>query len=180
MINDPATETAAAPISRRPRTALSWLGVLLAATLASGPSTAREVTITTTIGSANRGVGAYIILYVTDADRKEYRGTLWASGRSTTYYGQFRHWWRATEPISAVRKLEYDGKTGPSLARGEVLNLTLDLPDDLFDGPYVLRIDSSVQEGRDVPSDAVVPLRTEMSGVPVEGRGYVATVRIDM
>lgn len=179
MINDPET-AATAPVARRPLNAVSWLGVILAAALAGSPATAREVTITTTMGSAHRGVGAYIIVYLTDADRKEYRGTLWASGRSTTYYGQFRHWWRATEPISQVRKLEYNGKTGPSLARGEVLNLTLDLPDDLFDGSYVLRIDSSVQEGRDVPSDAVVPLRTEMSGVPVEGRGYVATVQIDM
>lgn len=150
------------------------------AAVTSGVASAREVTITTTMGMANRGVGAYVIFYVTDAERTEYKGTLRAFGHSTRYYGQFRHWWRATEPVAKHRDREYDGKTGASLARGEVVSFTLDLPEDLFEGVYVIRVDSSVQEGRDVPSELVVPLRSEMSGVPVAGSGYIASVQVDM
>lgn len=140
---------------------------------------AREVTLTTQMGERYRGVGGYIIIYVTDTAGKYVR-TLYAAGRSTRYYGQFRHWWRATEPISKRRHEEYDGITGASLERGETLTLSIDIADDLIDAGYVIKIDSSVQEGRDFPSDVVAPLETGAAGTPVAGRGYVASLTIDM
>lgn len=156
--------------------ALSFLGTIGLGVAAQ----AREVTIITTMADSFRGVGGYIILYITDSDRHNYQGTLWAAGRSTRYYGQFRHWWRATEPISKRRHQEYDGISGASMTRGEVLTLTVDIADELFDAGFVIRVDSTVQEGHDYPSDVVVPLTTDMSGVPVKGRGYVDTVTFNM
>ncbi|MDZ4134822.1 MAG: DUF2271 domain-containing protein [Paracoccaceae bacterium] len=153
---------------------------ILGGTAQPDAAQAREVTLTTTMNDTYRGVGGYVIWYITDPERGNYKGTLWAAGRSTRYYGQFRHWWRATAPISKTRHKEYDGISGASLERGEVLTVTVEIADELFDAGYVIRVDSTVQEGHDYPSDVVVPLTSEMAGVPVEGQGYVASVRFDL
>lgn len=141
---------------------------------------AREVTLTTMMSKKFRGVGAYIVIYITDTERENYQKTLWFSGRSARYVGQFRHWWRATERISKHRLEELDGISGPSLAGGEELSLSVDIADELFDAGFVVRIDSTVQEGRDYPSDVVLPLSSEMSHKPVEGRGYVGSLTIGL
>lgn len=152
---------------------------LIAATCAPEAVFAREVKLTTTMSMKFRGVGAYLIYYLTDADGA-YQRTLWAAGRSSRYYGQFRHWWRATEVVAKQRMKEFDGISGASLAHGEVFTLSVDLADELIDAGYLIKVDSTIQEGHDFPSDVIAPLSSEMSGKPIEGRGYIESLIIDM
>lgn len=166
------------PRSARLRALLRlWLPSLA---MLAGPVQAREVMLTITTADNYRGIGAYLIVYITDADRGDYQGTLYAAGHSTRYYGQFRHWWRATEPVSKHREREFDGKTGASIERNGTITVPVQIADDLFDRGLVLRVDTSVQEGRDIPSDAVLPLETLQAGQPVEGRHYVARFSFGM
>lgn len=157
------------------------MGALLPSlALLGDPALARPVTLTITTADNYRGIGAYLIVYITDAERGDYQGTLYAAGRSTRYFGQFRHWWRATEPISKRREAEFDGKTGASIERNGTVSVPVEIADELFDKGYVLRVDTSVQEGRDIPSDAVLPLTTPQAGQPVDGRHYVARFHFDL
>lgn len=162
------------------RAATGLASILIGAMAFATGTAARDVTLTATMSKKIGISGAYLVIYVTDADRKDYRGSLWVAGRDARYYGHFRHWWRATQPIAKTRLQELDGVTGASVANGEVLSLTLDIADELIDAGYVIRVDTSVYERRDYPSDAAAPLSTEGAGEPVAGRGYVESLTIDM
>ena len=151
---------------------------LVAATGAPEVAGAREVKLTTTMANFP-GVGAYVIYYLTDAEG-HYQRTLWVAGRSARYYGGFRHWWRATEVVSKQRLHEVDGITGASLSHNEVFTLSVDLADELIDAGYLVKIDSTNFEGREYPSDVVAPLSSEVSGKPIDGRGYIESLIIDM
>jgi hypothetical protein len=150
----------------------------LAVTVAlAAPAAGRELKLTTTMARNFIG-GAYAVIYLVDAEGK-YRTTVWVSGTTPRYYAQFRHWWRAIDVADLDRAVEVDGKTGASLRRGEVQELSADLAEDLFDAGYVLRIDSTLYEGRDYATDVAVPLSAGAAGVPVDGRGYVASLQVD-
>jgi hypothetical protein len=151
---------------------------LAAATGLAAPANARELTLTTTLARNFFG-GAYMVVYLVDAEGR-YKTTLWVSGTTSRYYNQFRHWYRATDVARIAREPEYDGKTGASVRRGEVVTITVDLADEFFDAGYVLRIDSSVYEARDVPSDVTIPLSTEAAGVAAAGRGYVESLKFEL
>ncbi|NLH79996.1 MAG: DUF2271 domain-containing protein, partial [Phyllobacteriaceae bacterium] len=43
---------------------------------------------------------------------------------------------------------------------------------------YVVHVDTAVEDGRDYPSDVVVPLTAAQSGKPVAGKGYVKTLKV--
>tara|TARA_R110002074_G_scaffold71754_4_gene165718 strand:+ start:200 stop:673 length:474 start_codon:yes stop_codon:yes gene_type:complete len=128
---------------------------------------AREVTFTTQLSDYG-GDGAYLALYLTDADGK-YQGTLWISGEKSKYYKHLRDWARG----SGLNQAEYDGLTGASVTSGRALKVTLELEDALIDSGYQVRVDTSVEDMRDNRSDVVAPLTTEGSGKTVSGRGYV-------
>lgn len=142
------------------------------------PAAAREVKLTTTMARNFIG-GAYAAVYLVDAEGK-YAQTLHVFGYNTRYYSHFRNWWRATDQAGADRAAEVDGKSGASVRRGDVAELTLDLADELFDAGFVLRIDSTLYEGRDYGTDAEVPLATASAGVAVDGRGYVKSLQFDL
>ena len=179
--------TASRPALRRPKRGgrigaamlLAMTSISVAVVMHASAAMAREVTLTTTMDMNFRGIGGYLIIYVLDKDGG-YVSTLHAAGRSTRYYNQFRSWWRATGTARVDRQKEFDAVTGPSLTRGEVLTLTVDLPDALFDAGYVIKIDSTVQDGRDFPSDVIAPLATEADGQKVLGGGYVLDFVIDL
>ena len=128
---------------------------------------AREVTFTTQLSNYG-GDGAYLALYLTDADG-QYHETLWISGEKSKYYKHLRDWARG----SGLNRAEYDGLTGASVTSGRTLNVTLELQDALIDSGYQVRVDTAVEDMRDNRSDVVVPLTTEGSGKSVAGRGYV-------
>lgn len=147
------------------------LALGLAATLALPTlAQAREVTFTTELKNYG-GDGAYMALYLTDANG-QYQGTLWIAGEKSKYYKHLRDWARG----SGQRSAEYDGLTGASVGSGRTLNITLDIADELIDTGYEVRLDTAVEDRRDNRADVVVPLTTEGAGQPVSGRGYVQSL----
>lgn len=148
------------------------LALALATTIAlPALAQAREVTFTTELKSYG-GDGAYVVLYLTDANG-QYQGTLWLAGEKSKYYKHLRDWARG----SGLRSSEYDGLTGASVGSGRTLNITLDLADELIDAGYEVRVDTAVEDMRDNRADVVVPLTIEGAGKPVPGRGYVQSFR---
>ncbi|MCI2395716.1 DUF2271 domain-containing protein [Aliiroseovarius sediminis] len=137
-------------------------------------ATAKPVTLTTNMNQYG-GDGAYLALYVTDA-QGTYMGSLWMAGGKSKYYEHLSDWHRAT----AGNLAEINGITGASVGAGRQLKITLDLADALFDAGYELHIDASVEDMRDSPSEVVVPLTTEGAGQPVAGRRYIRDFNYDM
>ncbi len=151
--------------------ALSTVAVgaaLLAPTLVE----ARQVTFETTLKPYG-GNGAYVVLWVTDASGK-YAGTLWMAGAKSKYWSHLSDWQRA----SGGRAREVDGITGASIGSGRTLKISVDIADAMIDAGYVVHVDTSVENGRDNPSEVVAPLATSAAGKPVAGRGYVKSFSV--
>lgn len=128
---------------------------------------ARPVTLTTQLKSY-AGNGAYLAIYVTDANGV-YKKTLWVAGKKAKYYKNLRDWARG----SGLRASQYDGVSGASVGSGRVLKVTVDLADALIDAGYEIRVDSAVEDGRNNPADVRTPLTKAGAGKPAAGRGYV-------
>lgn len=150
------------------------LSALALTTALSVPALARPVTLTTNMNQYG-GDGAYLALYVTDANGT-YMGSLWMAGGKSKYYKHLSDWHRATGGDTA----EINGITGASVGAGRELTITLDLADALFDAGYELHIDAAVEDMRDSPSEVVVPLTTSAAGQPVRGRRYIRDFTYDM
>ncbi|MEJ2442681.1 MAG: DUF2271 domain-containing protein [Exilibacterium sp.] len=146
-----------------------WLAMALPAL-----AQARVVTFSTQLSDYG-GDGAYLALYLTDADGKYHR-TLWVAGEKRKYYKHLRDWARG----SGLSQAEYDGLTGASLSSGRTLKVTLELEDTLIDSGYQIRVDTAVEDMRDHRSDVVLPLTAEGSGKSVSGRGYVHSFVYDL
>lgn len=142
---------------------------LSTALVAPGLAMARPVTLTTTM-NAYGGDGAYLAIYVTDA-QGAYQGSLWMAGGKSKYYEHLSDWYRATAGNTA----EINGITGASVGAGRELTITLDLADALFDAGYVLHIDAAVEDMRNSPSEIVVPLTSAGAGQATPGRRYIAS-----
>jgi len=140
---------------------------LSTAIILPGSAMAKSVTLTTEMKSY-RGPGAYLALYITDA-KGIYQGSLWMAGGKSKYYKHLRGWFRATGGDTA----QVSGITGPSVGAGRKLELTFDLSDALFDAGYKLHIDTSVEDGRDVANDVVIPLTSANIGKAVKGKRYI-------
>ncbi|MEC5325690.1 DUF2271 domain-containing protein [Aurantimonas sp. A3-2-R12] len=152
---------------------LSALALTTAITV-PGLALARPVTLTANMNDYG-GDGAYIALYVTDA-QGAYLGSLWMAGGKSKYYQHLSDWYRATGGDPA----QINGITGASVGAGRQLKITLDLADALFDVGYELHIDASVEDMRDSPSEVVVPLTSADAGKPVPGRRYIRDLTYDM
>jgi len=147
---------------------LATLALTTALTL-PGLAMARPVTLSTPLNGYG-GDGAYLALYVTDA-QGAYAGSLWMAGGKSRYYEHLSDWYRATAGDPA----QISGITGASIGAGRTLEITLDLADALFDAGYTLHVDAAVEDMRDSPNEIAVPLTTEGAGMPVRGRRYVAS-----
>lgn len=152
----------------------TFVSVLAATTAIVAPALveAREVTLEAQL-KAYGGSGAFVALYVTDAAGK-YQGTLWMAGGQAKYYRHLSDWQR----LSGGGAAEIDGITGASIGSGKTLRITVDLADTLIDAGYQLRVDTSVEDGRDNPSEIVAPIATQASGMAVAGKGYVKSFKI--
>tara|TARA_R110002072_G_scaffold47077_4_gene130125 strand:- start:159 stop:629 length:471 start_codon:yes stop_codon:yes gene_type:complete len=155
------------------KTLLSTLALTTALTVPA-LAIAKPVTLTANMNQYG-GDGAYLALYVTDA-QGTYMGSLWMAGGKSKYYEHLSDWYRATGGNTA----EINGITGASVGAGRELKITLDLADALFDAGYELHIDASVEDMRDSPSEVVVPLTTKGAGQPVAGRRYIRDFTYDM
>ena len=140
---------------------------LSTALVAPGLALARPVTLTTTMNNYG-GDGAYLALYVTDA-QGAYVGTLWMAGAKSKYYDSLSGWYRATGGDTA----QVNGITGASVGAGRTLEITLDLADALFDAGYVIHVDAAVEDMRDSPNEVAVPLTS--AGASVAGKRYISS-----
>ncbi len=146
---------------------LSALALTTALTF-PGLALAQPVTLSAKLNNYG-GDGAYIALYVTDA-QGAYAGSLWMAGGKSKYYQHLSGWYRATGGDTA----EIDGITGASVGAGRTLEITLDLADALFDAGYTLHVDAAVEDMQDSPGEIAIPLTSKGSGSPVRGRRYIA------
>ncbi|MRX51358.1 DUF2271 domain-containing protein [Paracoccus sp. S-4012] len=133
-----------------------------------GLALARPITLTTTLNNYG-GDGAYLALYVTDA-QGAYVGSLWMAGEKSKYYDSLSGWYRMTGGDTR----QVDGITGASVGAGRTLEITLDLADALFDAGYTLHVDAAVEEMRDSPNEVELPLTT--AGASATGSRYIASV----
>ena len=152
---------------------LSILALTTALTL-PGLAMARPVTLTTALTNYG-GDGAYLALYVTDANGA-YAGSLWMAGGKSKYYQHLADWYRATGGDTG----QINGITGASVGAGRKLKITLDLADALFDAGYKLHIDAAVENMRESPSEIVVPLTKAGAGKATKGRRYIASFDYQM
>lgn len=140
----------------------------------SNVALAKAITINVTLKDY-RGNGAYLAIYLTDADGN-YAQTLWVAGGKSKYYKNLRDWARG----SSMKLSEYDGKTGASVSSGDNLTVTVEISDEWIDAGYLIRVDSAVEDQRDNRIDAELPLTSQGSGKPVNGRGYINTLSYSM
>ncbi|KAA0892796.1 DUF2271 domain-containing protein [Pusillimonas sp. ANT_WB101] len=147
---------------------------LASALVLPGLVQAKPVTLTTQLKKYS-GDGAYMAIYVTDAQGR-YQKTLWVSGKKSKYYKNLRDWARG----SGMKASEFDGVSGASVGSGGTLKVTADIADALIDAGYEIRIDTAVEDERDFPSEVRAPLTAAGAGKPTAGRGYVQSFTYDM
>lgn len=147
------------------------IGLVTAAALYS-TAEARPVTLNTTLKKFGGG-GAYLAIYVTDSAGKV-KSTLVLTGSRPQYFKHLRDWRRG----GPGKKI--DGVTGASVGSGRSLKVSVDIADALIDAGFQIHIDSSVEDGRDNPSEVVTPLESGSAGIAVAGKGYVKSFRFDM
>jgi hypothetical protein len=155
------------------KSVLTTLALTTALTL-PGLAMARPVTLTANLSNYG-GDGAYLALYVTDANGA-YAGSLWMAGGKSKYYKHLTDWYRFTNGDTA----QVNGITGASVGAGRSLKISLDLADALFDAGYTLHIDAAVEDMRESPNEIAVPLTTQGAGTPVKGRRYISDFTYDM
>ncbi len=140
---------------------------LTTALVMPGTVMARNVTLTGILKNYG-GDGAYLAVYITNANGS-YVGTLWLAGGKSKYYNSLSHWYRATGGATS-------GVTAASVGSGRSFQITFDIADALIDSGYQIRIDASVENFRDAPSDIIIPLTSESFGTANSGRRYIRSV----
>jgi len=149
----------------------AWPLVAIAGALAlPSIASARPVTLETQLANYG-GDGAYLAIYLTDSGGK-LQQTLWVAGRKSKYWRHLKDWNRATGGRARV-----DGISGASVGAGDTLRVTVEVADALLDAGHQIRIDTSVEDMNDHPSDVAVPFTAAGAGKPVPGRGYVKSFR---
>lgn len=116
-----------------------------------------------------RSKGAYLAIYLTDADGK-YQKTLWVAGKKAKYYRHLRDWTRG----GGAQRAEFDGLTGASVGSGDNLTVEVELEQALLDAGYQIRVDSAVEDKRDNSAEVRLPLTREPGAA--SGSGYVDRV----
>jgi hypothetical protein len=132
---------------------------------------ARTIRVTTTLKRYG-GNGAYLAIYIVDANGKLFKTVRLAGGKAK-YHRHLGGWYRASRG-------RIDGATGASVGAGETLLVSVDLADALIDAGYQIRVDSAVENIGEAPADAAVPLNAASAGRAVPGRGFVSALRFDM
>lgn len=155
------------------RAFLAALALTTALTL-PGAAMARPVTLTTNLRDYG-GNGAYLAIYVTDANNN-YAGSVWMAGGRSRYYQHLSGWYRATGGDIA----QVNGITGASVGPGRRLEVTLDLADALLDAGFTLHVDAAAEDMRESPNEVSLPLTASGAGKPVKGRRYIADFSYSM
>lgn len=150
------------------------IAILLVGTALVAPEVALAKTVNITADMIKyNGNPAYIAVYITNPDGT-YNSTLWVSGTKFRYLGYLREWARGISQVGG----SIDGITGASVGSGRSLNVSANIADALIDAGYQIHVDTAVENGFAIPSDAVIPL--QQSAPPVSGNGYIKTLSISM
>ncbi len=146
-----------------------WMTAMLVASTLATPALAqaRTLNLSTTLKNY-RGNGAYLAVYLTDANGA-YVKTLWVAGGKAKYYKHLADWDR----LSSRDTKRLNGVTGASVGQGRTLKVTAELADTLLDAGYEIRIDSAVEDMRDSPSEIRVPLTTANANQTHTGKRYI-------
>ncbi len=119
-----------------------------------------------------KGDEAYFSLYLVDPNNRFVR-TLWVSGDEARWYPDQPRWWkyvgRAREDLSAI--------TGASTAPGDRTVIRIELEPEVLDAGYSVRVDTSVEDQSNFPTDVETVLRSEDHGAKIPGTGYVRYLR---
>lgn len=139
--------------------------------LAPGIAAAKESTFLVQLNDYD-GHEAYFSLYLVDPQGKYVR-TLYVSGDEERWYPDQPRWWkyvgRAAEDVSAV--------AGASTAPGDRSVIRIDLEEEVLDAGYSVRVDTSVEDQNNFPTDVETPLSAELQRDKIPGTGYVRYLR---
>lgn len=141
---------------------------LTSALVIPGTVMARDITLTGTLKNYG-GPGAYLAVYVTDANGA-FVGTAFVAGGKSKYYKHFAHWFRATGGNIG------NAQTGASVGSGRTFQISFSLSDAMIDAGYQIRIDAAAENMREAPSDIVIPLTSDNFGTANSGRRYIRSV----
>lgn len=119
------------------------------------------------------GQGAYLAIYLVNP-QGQCASTLWVAGRKAKYHKHLSDWKRLCGNASI------NGITGASVGAGRTLKVTLDLADALIDAGYEIRVDASVENMRDSPSEVRVPLSASQAGKSQAGKQYIQAVSFQL
>jgi hypothetical protein len=143
----------------------------LGAALSTGQAAAKEATFLVQLNDYD-GDEAYFSLYLTDPSNRFVR-TLWVSGDEERWYPDQPRWWkyvgRAQENLLAV--------TGASTAPGDRTVIRIELEPEILDAGYSVRVDTSVEDQQNHPTDVEVELTSDVHGDKIPGTGYVRYLR---
>lgn len=118
------------------------------------------------------GDKAYFSLYLVSPDNRFVR-TLWVSGDEERWYPDQPRWWkyvgRAQEDLTAV--------TGASTAPGDRAVIRIELEPEVLDAGYSVRVDTSVEDQSNFPTDVETVLTADAHGEKIPGTGYVRYLR---
>lgn len=135
---------------------------------------AKPITFTAQLNNY-QGDGAYLAIYLTDADGV-YQRTLWIAGGKSKHYKYLTDWALG----SKMNPAEYDGLTGASISSGKTLNVTVNIDDSLIDQGYQLRVDSAVEDVSENSADIITPFTSVGVGKVAKGKGVVKSFKYDL
>lgn len=119
------------------------------------------------------GHNVYLAAYVVDPNGA-YVSTLAVAGTRERYLADLSRWARMISRSGHG----VDGSIGASLGAGTTLAQTVDVPDQLFNAGYTLRVETAVENQNYIPNDAAVALTDANNGKPVAGTGYINNLTI--
>lgn len=139
--------------------------------LAPAAALAEEATFLVQLNDYD-GHEAYFSLYLVSPDDRFVR-TLWVSGDEERWYADQPRWWkyvgRNQEDLSAV--------TGASTAPGDRAVIRIELEPEVIDAGYSVRVDTSVEDQSNFPTDVETVLTSDAQGDKIPGTGYVRYLR---
>jgi Predicted periplasmic protein (DUF2271) len=119
------------------------------------------------------GTEAYAAAYIV-GPTGEYIATIYAAGSRMKYFRHMQRWFRMLQRSGRG----VDGSTGASIGSGGYFRTSVDVPDEMLNAGYVLRVETSVENQSYFPDDAAVALDDAHNGQLVTGTGYIDSMKI--
>ncbi|MEM0941232.1 MAG: DUF2271 domain-containing protein [Bacteroidota bacterium] len=119
------------------------------------------------------GEGAYVITSLVNPDGN-YEKTLFVGGDDEEWYPDLPIWYEFYESVGE----DIDGITGASIQSGSRKVALLEIETEKLNAGYILRFESSVEDGLYHTKDIELELSNDMIGKTIEGSGYIRYVRI--